>query len=101
LLEGFIVPSKFYGAAAAGRPVLFIGDPDGEISQIIRENECGYVIASADGHGLAGKIESLVADPEQCTRMGMRARQVFERRFNKPLALEAWYGIFRELSVNK
>ncbi len=30
--EGLIVPSKFYAAAAAGRAVIFIGDPDGEIA---------------------------------------------------------------------
>ncbi len=31
--EGLIVPSKFYAAAAAGRAVIFIGDPDGEIAR--------------------------------------------------------------------
>ncbi|MEO1544578.1 MAG: glycosyltransferase family 4 protein, partial [Pseudomonadota bacterium] len=30
-LEGLIVPSKYYGIAAAGRPVIFIGDDQGEI----------------------------------------------------------------------
>jgi len=29
-LESFILPSKFYGVAAAGRPMIFIGDPGGE-----------------------------------------------------------------------
>src|SRR5262245_3258216 len=31
-LEGLVVPSKFYGIAAAGRPTIFIGDKDGEIA---------------------------------------------------------------------
>ena len=30
-MESLIVPSKCYGILAAGRPVLFIGDPEGEI----------------------------------------------------------------------
>jgi len=28
-MEGLVMPSKFYGILAAGRPVIIIGDPDG------------------------------------------------------------------------
>ena len=45
-LEGLIVPSKFYGIAAAGRPTLFIGAADGEIARLIDEFECGFTINS-------------------------------------------------------
>jgi colanic acid biosynthesis glycosyl transferase WcaI len=31
-LEGLIVPSKFYGIAAAWRPTIFIGGEHGEIA---------------------------------------------------------------------
>jgi hypothetical protein len=34
-IEGLIVPSKFYGIAAAGRPTIFIGSPLGEIARTI------------------------------------------------------------------
>ena len=40
-LEGLIVPSKFYGILAVARPVIFIGDPDGELARIIGEGRCG------------------------------------------------------------
>jgi hypothetical protein len=32
-LEGLIVPSKFYGIAAAGKPIIIIGDKNGEIAR--------------------------------------------------------------------
>jgi colanic acid biosynthesis glycosyl transferase WcaI len=35
-LEGLIVPSKFYGIAAAGRPIVMIGDQQGEIGRLVR-----------------------------------------------------------------
>jgi len=50
-LEGLIVPSKFYGILAAGRPVVFVGDPDGELARIIREAGCGHVVAAGDSPG--------------------------------------------------
>jgi colanic acid biosynthesis glycosyl transferase WcaI len=35
-LEGLIVPSKFYGIAAAGRPIIAITAKDGEIAHLQR-----------------------------------------------------------------
>ena len=32
-LEGLLLPSKFYGIAAAGKPMIFIGDQDSELAQ--------------------------------------------------------------------
>ena len=37
-LEGLMVPSKFYAIVAAGRPVLFVGDQDGEIADSVPPN---------------------------------------------------------------
>src|SRR5574342_267951 len=51
-LEGLIVPSKFYGIAAAGRPTIFVGDEDGEIAQLIARHECGRTVATGDGKAL-------------------------------------------------
>src|SRR5262245_29970313 len=65
-LEGLIVPSKFYGICAAGRPTLFIGDDDGEVARLIRRHECGRSIAAGDGARLAETILRLAADPAAC-----------------------------------
>ena len=43
-LEGLIVPSKFYGVLAAGRPVIFIGDNAGELARIIKREQCGCCV---------------------------------------------------------
>jgi colanic acid biosynthesis glycosyl transferase WcaI len=40
-LEGLIVPSKFYGIAAASRATLYAGDPHGEIGSMVRRAERG------------------------------------------------------------
>jgi hypothetical protein len=48
-LEGLIVPSKFYGIAAAGRPTIFISAEDGEIGRMLKENDCGFTVAPGDG----------------------------------------------------
>ena len=60
-LEGLIVPSKYYGIAAAGRPAIFVGNPDGELARIIRDSKTGFVIRDGDGGGLAEAILKLAA----------------------------------------
>ena len=62
-LEGLIVPSKFYGIAAAGRPTIFIGDPDGEIARLITKYECGLTVRQGDGAGLAEAVLELASNP--------------------------------------
>jgi hypothetical protein len=54
-LEGLIVPSKFYGIAAAGKPIVVIGDKNGEIAQRVQQHGCGIVIAPGDVDALYGR----------------------------------------------
>ena len=90
LLEGFIVPSKFYGVLAVGRPVLFIGSPEGELARIIRDHDCGLVIEQGDGVGLARSIRDLADDRARARAMGARGRLLYERAFAPSIALAAW-----------
>ena len=89
-LEGLIVPSKFYGIAAAGRPALFIGAPDGEIARLIDQSDSGFSISPGDGKALASRILQLADDPKLCAAMGARARAAFEERWDKTCAVAQW-----------
>ena len=96
-LEGLIVPSKFYGIAAAGRPTIFIGDPDGEIARLIALHGCGCIVAVGDGAALAQTIRELAADPQRCRQMGERARLAFEAGFDKSIAIRCWEELMGEV----
>lgn len=89
-LEGLIVPSKYYGIAAAGRPAIFIGDSDGEIARILTESGTGAVVAQGDGEALAEIVLGMAIDAANAEEMGHRARSLFEREFDWPYALARW-----------
>ena len=89
-LEGLIVPSKFYGIAAAGRPSIFVGDPDGEISRVLIAHDIGLVIEQNDGEGLTDAIQYLRENPEHCRLMGENARHLFEQQFDLPHGISRW-----------
>lgn len=98
-LEGLIVPSKFYGIAAAGRPVLAITDRDGELARIVLREEFGAVVVPGDSAGLARAIVALAADPSACAAMGARARAVLERDYGRRGTLARWDALFRQLAA--
>jgi glycosyltransferase involved in cell wall biosynthesis len=95
-LEGFIVPSKFYGIAAAGRPMLFLGDAEGEIARLLRQEHGGLTVSQNDGQALAEAIRHVADNPEQCRQWGANARQALERRFAEHRALAAWRTLLDE-----
>jgi glycosyltransferase involved in cell wall biosynthesis len=97
-LEGLVMPSKFYGVVAAARPVIFVGDPDGEIARLVRRHDIGLIVAPGDVAGLVAAIRSLRADAARCRAMGERARRAFEAEWDKPIALARWRALLEEVS---
>ena len=55
--RGLLVPSKVYGAAASGRPVVLMGPEDGEAAAVARSTG-GAVFAVDDGAGLAAWVRA-------------------------------------------
>ncbi len=94
-LEGLIVPSKFYGIAAAGRPAIAIGDPDGEIGAEVRRSECGLCVREGDAAGLVAAIRALRDDVPRRERMGSNARALLEARYERRIAARQWQALLQ------
>ncbi|HYG12206.1 MAG TPA: hypothetical protein VD835_19825 [Pyrinomonadaceae bacterium] len=48
-LAGLSLPGKTYGILAAGRPVLFVGDPRSDIACLVSEYRCGEIVRTGQG----------------------------------------------------
>lgn len=97
-LEGLIVPSKIYGILAAARPVVFIGDVDGEIGRLVLDTHCGVVVADGDGAALAAALRALAEDELSVVRMGRLARQAYLARFDPLHVVAAWVELLFEVA---
>src|SRR6266568_8544911 len=75
------MPSKFYGIAAAGRPVIFVGDPDGDIGKIVRMGDCGAVVRPQASEELANLLRDLRNNHDLRRKWGRNARRLVEERF--------------------
>ena len=96
-VDGLIVPSKFYGIAAAGRPIIAIASNDGEIAQLVRQHDCGIVIEPGNGDALAAAILQLSSDAESCAAMGKRARAMLEAQFTCRHGFERWHSVLSNI----
>jgi len=89
-IEGLIFPSKLYGVLAAGRPTIAVTDVGGELASLVREHDCGFVIAPGDSGGLSRTISLLADDVETRNRMGIRARAALDMNFTRQQAFARW-----------
>jgi colanic acid biosynthesis glycosyl transferase WcaI len=97
-LEGLLFPSKFYGIAAAGRPMIVIASNDGEIARLVKQYDCGIVIAPGDADALVDALRRLSSAPEKVAEMGRRARTMLDAHFTRQKALQRWSGLLDQLA---
>jgi glycosyltransferase involved in cell wall biosynthesis len=96
-MEGLVMPSKFYGILAAGRPVIIIGDPDGEQARVVRAEGCGVIIERGDSKALVDELRRMRADPEWMRGAAQGARVLFERRYTLQRAAMQWSQLLENL----
>lgn len=72
-LAGYVVPSRFYGILAVGRPVIVAADEESETARIVTDVGCGVVVPPGRPELLAGAIRDAydgVLDLEAMGRAG-------------------------------
>lgn len=73
-MRGTVVPSKFYGVMAAGRPTLFVGSSESEVARVILEKRIGEVLTPGDSENLVAAILSYRDNPIRIAEEGLRAQ---------------------------
>ena len=91
--EGLVVPSKFYGIAAAGRPVIAISARDGEVAKLVRRYGCGVVIEPGDAQSLTASLIEFIDNRSLCDKMGASARSMLEHDFTRARAVNLWHEL--------
>lgn len=94
-----VYPSKLAGVLAAGRPVLFVGPPAGDIARLLASEQCGAAFTPSDGAGLAATVLSWQADPARRAQHGRAARAAYGKYFTFASALTHWEEILRRAAA--
>lgn len=89
-VERCLFPSKVYGLLSAGRPILHLGDPRGEVAELIREHACGWSLPADACGPVLELLHELRRAPGRLAEAGRRARQAYEAGHRKSKALAMW-----------
>lgn len=81
--EGTVVPSKFQGAIAAGRPILFSGPPDSAVARWIEEFNLGWNLTESNLDAVAADLVALAGDLDRRSRLNQACLQAYRTRFSR------------------
>jgi colanic acid biosynthesis glycosyl transferase WcaI len=94
---GVVVPSKFFGSLAAGRPVLFAGSQDAAIARWIREQGVGWVLDRGTLSQVAQELRRLARDARELQIMRQRCHEVYQAHFSMEKTMDQWDRELRAL----
>lgn len=88
--DGVCVPGKFYTALASGQAILAVASRDTDVGRVVESNGCGIRVDPCSPEDIADAVEYWLDKPGVADEMGANARELFESKFSKERALDAF-----------
>lgn len=98
---GTVVPSKLFGALAAGRPVLFCGSRDSSLAEWIEKYEIGWILEPGNASAVAESLRLILTDDSSLQSMKERCFQVYHRHFSRAETIREWDRRLSSLVLSK
>ena len=89
--SGLVVPSKFFGALAAGRPVLFAGPRGAAIARWIEEFKVGWVLDGESLDAVAKTLRELAEEPDRMAQLQRHCHLTYQREFSRRRVMNEWH----------
>lgn len=93
-LEGLIVPSKFYGLASIGAPIIFIGNISGQISRTLVDSNSGFAVSNDDIKGLIELVGDLISGKQKTSEVSTNLKKLYNENYTPEVAYQKWKEIF-------
>lgn len=91
-IKGVSCPSKFYGLAAAGKPVLGVLENGSEVRCLIEEIGCGHVVEPGDYAGVEDELQWFIenSNSNELREMGERNRAYLVENLTERVSVEKY-----------
>jgi glycosyltransferase involved in cell wall biosynthesis len=94
---GIVVPSKFFGSLAVGKPVIYAGPENSSISYWIREFNVGLVLTQNNIEQIGEKLVEISRNPNVMKTWQKNAIDLYDAYFSKKRVMDKWNIILRNL----
>ena len=87
---GTVVPSKFFGALAIGRPVLFFGSRRSSIAELIETHAVGWIWDEENSGDVADGLRNLSTNLTVMAELSRHCHAVYRQHFSRDATLDQW-----------
>jgi glycosyltransferase involved in cell wall biosynthesis len=87
---GVVVPSKFFGSLAVGKPVLYAGPEFSSIAGWVRECDVGLVLTEDNFKNVVQELLRISENPDVLLTWQENAIRTYQSRFSKRIVMDAW-----------
>jgi glycosyltransferase involved in cell wall biosynthesis len=94
--EGIVVPSKFFGSLAAGRPLLYCGTPDSSVAKWIHDENLGFIVTMDTVCDIADILETVCQNKSHLQDLQEHAFSFYQQHLSKKTQWEKWDKSLRE-----
>lgn len=94
---GCVVPSKFFGSLAVGRPVIFAGPREASIARWIEEHGVGWALDTHSLPTVAQELRTLAQSIERLEELKRRCHAVYQSHFSRQSVMSRWDRELRAL----
>ena len=91
--EDTVAPSKLYGILSLAKPVLLIASDTCELANLIKQNDCGYVVAPGDVETLCSRVLSLKSNPSRLASMSRNSGILYSAKYGKEKSINTYYQL--------
>src|SRR5882724_4903738 len=95
--NGLVVPSKFFGSLAIGKPVIYAGPDDSSIACLLREHEIGFYIDEKSLEDVVTKLDYLSTNSSAMNLLQKNSFEVYKSSFSKKTIVDKWDRVLRQL----
>ena len=98
--EKVLFPSKVFSSMVAGQAIIAICPSGSDLSQLVIENDCGWVISPGDTNELLMVLNQLEAAPEILLRKRINSYRAGQEKYSSKVLAAEWVKVFHEVIKN-
>lgn len=90
-LDNLSLPSRAFTFLSAGKPIIALMEKETDLSQLITDNQCGWVVEGKEQ--LTALIKRLFQEREEILNFGLNARQVYMKHYRKEKIIKKYIEV--------
>jgi hypothetical protein len=94
--SGLVVPSKFFGSMAVGRPVVYAGPADSSIARWIGQHRVGHLCERDQIDEMVKALHGYLTAPESLAAIQRRSFETYRANFSRRAVNDRWDEFLRE-----